>query len=152
QTISVLDAARLAITVGDLNTAREILSLELKRDPGSIEARFLLGEVETRAGNFAAAVGYYRQILVDHPDLVRVRLDLARALFELHDDETASSHFHLALAAPDLPPPVIDNIHAFLAAIQQRKRYAATLEFGIAPDTNLNAAPTANQVMLFGLP
>src|SRR5690348_16470196 len=87
QTISLLDAARLAITIGDIKTARDIQRIALARDPGSVDARFLMGEVESRAGNFAAAVAYYRQILVDHPELVRVRLDLARALFELHDDE-----------------------------------------------------------------
>ena len=57
-----------------------------------------------------------------------------------------------ALAAPDLPQAVIDNVHAYLEAIRQRKRYTGTLEFGVAPDTNLNAAPAANQVTLFGLP
>ena len=152
QAISLLDAARLAITVGDLKTARDILTIALEREPGSVDARFLMGEVESRAGNFQAAVAYYRQILVDHPELVRVRLDLARALFELKDDETATYHFQLALAAPDLPATVIDNVHAYLAAIRQRKRYAITLQVGLAPDSNLNAAPAASQVTLFGLP
>src|SRR6185437_10249146 len=139
QAISLLDAARLAITVGDLKTARDILTIALEREPGSVDARFLMGEVESRAGNFQAAVAYYRQILVDHPELVRVRLDLARALFELKDDETASYYFQLALAAADLQSTVIDNVHAYLAAIRQRKRYAITLQVGLAPDSNLNA-------------
>jgi tetratricopeptide (TPR) repeat protein len=150
--ISVLDAAKLAINAGDLAAARDILNIALSRDPGSIEARFLLGELESRAGNFKAAIEHYRAILVDHPELVRVRLDLARALFELGDDEVASYHFQLALAAPDLPPEVITNVHRFLAEIHRRKRYAATIDIGIAPDSNESAAPNANDVTVFGLP
>jgi outer membrane protein len=152
ETISVLDAARIAITAGDLDAARDILRIALGRDPASIEARFLLGEVETRAGNFQAAVREYRAILVDHPGLVRVRLDLARALFALHDDEVAAYHFQFALAASDLPPEVIANVHRFLTEIMKRRRYAGTIDIGIAPDTNENVAPTASEVTLFGLP
>jgi outer membrane protein len=152
ESISVLDAARLAITAGDLDAARTILRVALERDPDSVDARFLLGEVESRAGNFKAAVGYYRQILVDHPELVRVRLDLARALFALHDDEASSYHFNLALAAPDLPATVIANVRTFLAEIKRRKRYAVSVNLGVAPDTNMNVAPAASQVTLFGLP
>jgi tetratricopeptide (TPR) repeat protein len=152
ETISLLDAARVAVTAGDLDAARDILRIALSRDSSSTEARFLLGEVETRAGNFQAAVRQYRAILVDHPELVRVRLDLARALFELHDDEVAAYHFQLALAAPDLPPEVVANIHLFLTEISKRKRYSGTIDIGIAPDTNENVAPTASEVSLFGLP
>jgi outer membrane protein len=97
-------------------------------------------------------VGHYRAILVDHPEFVRVRLDLARALFELHDDDVAYYHFELALAAPDLPPEVVENVHRFLTEIRRRKRYAGTIDVGVAPDTNENVAPAASEVTIFGLP
>ncbi len=151
-TISVPDAARFAISLGDLKAAEDILLIALNADPTSPEALFLMGEVESRQENYDKAVPYYRRILVDHPELVRVRLDLARALFESHDDEAAEYHFRLVLAQPDLPQSVVDNVYRYLAAIRERKRYIFFLKLGVAPDTNINAAPALNQVMLFGLP
>ena len=150
--LSVTDAARLAISFGDLKAAEDILLIALRAEPSSTDALFLIGEVETRQGNYEKAIPYYRRILVDHPELVRVRLDLARALFEIRDDEAAEYHFRLALAAPDLPASVIDNVYRYLAAIRQRKRYVFVFEAGVAPDSNINAAPALNQVTLFGLP
>jgi tetratricopeptide (TPR) repeat protein len=152
RTIPLPDAARLAISLGDLKAAEDILVIALNADPSSTDALFLMGEVESREGSYDKAVPYYRRILVDHPGLVRVRLDLARALYETHDDEAAEYHFRLALADPDLPQSVIDNVYRYLAAIRQRKRYTFFFELGVAPDTNINAAPALDQVTLFGLP
>jgi hypothetical protein len=150
--ISLLDAAKIAMTLGDGRGAQKILSIALKIDPSSIEALFLSGEIDEQDGRYQDGVARFRQILVDHPKLVRVRLDLARSLFEMHDDVAAAYHFRLVLAQPGLPQSVIDNVYRYLTAIRQRKRFIFFLDFGLAPDTNINAAPALNQVMLFGLP
>lgn len=150
--ISLLDAAKIAMTLGDMAGAQQIASMALAADPGSTEAVFLLGEIDDRKGKHAAAAACYRKILADHPGLVRVRLDLARALFEMHDDDAAEYHFRLVLAEPGLPQSVIDNVYRYLTAIRKRKRFVFFLNFGVAPDTNVNAAPALDHVTLFGLP
>lgn len=147
-----IDGAKVAIELGNYAGAKTILELVLRQDPSSVEALFLMGQIETRQGKFADAIPYYRRIIVDHPNTVRVRLDLARALFETHEDDAAEYNFHLALAQGDLPPTVIDNVERYLAIIRSRKHFVYNLNFGIAPDSNLNKATAADHVTLFGLP
>lgn len=151
-TLPPIEAAKLAITLRDYSTAAKILSLALADDPSSAEALFLMGEIESRQKKFAEAIPYYRKIIVNHPSLVRVRLDLARALFETGDDDAAEYNFHLALAEGNLPDTVIDNVERYLAIIRSRKRFVYSLDLGVAPDTNINKATTSDRVTLFGLP
>jgi outer membrane protein len=150
--IAPIDAAKVAIKLHDCDTARRILDLILKAEPESTEALFLIAECASEQRKFADAIPYYRKILVDHPDLIRVRLDLARAEFETGDDEGADYNFRLALAASDLPDTVVDNIGHYLAAIQSRKTFSYSVNLSVAPDSNINAAAASNHVTLFGLP
>jgi outer membrane protein len=147
-----IDAAKLAITIGDYKDAEVILSGVLRKDPSSTDALFLMGEIKRRQNKYADAIFYYRKILVDHPEIVRVRLDLARALFETKDDDSAEYNFHLALAAGELPNTVIDNVERYLAIMRSRKHFVYDLNFGLAPDTNINTAAAADHVTIFGLP
>lgn len=151
-TLSPIDGAKLAIQVGDFKTAAEIDALALEQDPSSTEALFLMAEINALQKKFAEAIPYYRKIIVDHPDIVRVRLDLARALFETGDDDAAEYNFHLALAEGNLPSTVIDNVERYLAIIRSRRHFVYSVNVGIAPDSNLNKATAADHVTLFGLP
>jgi len=85
------------------------------------------------------AIAAFRLILVNRPDLVRVRLELARAFFLKGQYDLARRHFELVLAG-GVPPPVAANIRAFLHAMQTRRRFTGYFGAAIAPDSNLNAA------------
>ena len=104
-------------------------------------------EVAERADSNAArrdlydkAIEAFRAILVNRPDLVRVRLELARAFFLKGQDGLARRHFEAVLAGGVPPPPVAANIHRFLAIMQARKRLTGYFGLAVAPDSNLNAA------------
>jgi tetratricopeptide (TPR) repeat protein len=150
--VTPIEGAKIAIMAGNYVVAADILTLALSEDASSTDALFLMAEIESRQGKFAEAIPYYRKILVDHPGIVRVRLDLARALFETKDDDSAEYNFHLALAEGDLPDTVIDNVERYLAIIRSRKHFVWSLNFGLAPDTNINTAAAGNHVTIFGLP
>jgi outer membrane protein len=150
--IPPIEGAKVAITAGDYVVAADILTLVLEGDPSSEEALFLMAELKSREKKFAEAIPYYRKILVDHPATVRVRLYLARALFETKEDDQAEYNFHLALAEGNLPDTVIDKVERYLAIIRSRKHFVWDLNFGLAPDTNINTATAANHVEIFGLP
>lgn len=152
RTISPIDAAKLAIKLHDYDTAQKILALILKQEPNSTDALFLMGESDSEQGKYAEAIPYYRKILVDHPELIRVRLDLARAEFETGQDEAADYNFRLALAEENLPDTVVDNIGHYLSAIQSRKAFTYSANLSVAPDSNMNAAAASSEVTLFGLP
>ena len=85
------------------------------------------------------AIAAFRLILVNRPELVRVRLELARAFFLKGQYDLARRHFELVLAG-GVPPPVAANIRAFLNAMQTRKRFTGYFGAAVAPDSNLNAA------------
>jgi outer membrane protein len=151
-TLAPIEGAKLAVKIGDFKTAEAIDALALEADPSSTDALFLMAEINARQKKYADAIPYYRKIIVDHPNLVRIRLDLARALFETGDDDSAEYNFHLALAEGNLPNTVIDNVERYLAIIRSRRHFVYSVNFGIAPDTNLNKATAADHVTLFGLP
>lgn len=150
--VPAIDFVRAAIAKQQYDLARQILEILLHRDPGAIELNFLMGQVDGDQGRLAAAVARYRSILVDHPDLVRVRLELARALFLLKDDDTAEYHFRLALADKNLPPEVVRKIQVFLNAIRARRDWQFGVNVSLAPNTNINTGPATDQINIAGLP
>ena len=85
------------------------------------------------------AIAAFRMILVNHPELIRVRLELARTFFLRGRDGLARRHFELVLSG-GVPPPVAINIYNFLNVMRDRKRWSGYFGGAIAPDSNLNAA------------
>lgn len=159
QTLKTVQAAALALAerqfeAGEYDAASAILvRLKTQNDPSidQTQVSFLLGMIAFKKENFTRAEDIFRDILNDRPDLVRVRLELARTLFFMERDQAAAYHFRLALA-DGLPPEAEANIRRFLNAIQQRKTWSVQANFSLAPDTNVSAGPKDRTVELFGLP
>ena len=93
------------------------------------------------------AIAAFRLILVNRPELIRVRLELARTFFLKGQDGLARWHFELVLAG-GVPPPVTANIHGFLNVMRARKRLTGYFGAAIAPDSNLNAASETEIIYL----
>ena len=149
--VDALDLARQAISNGDYPLARAILDALIGYNPQDVEVNFLLAELDARQGKLDAAVDRLRKLLSRQPELIRVRLDYALALFRLHQDDSAEYNFRLALAS-DLPDSVRENVMRYLHAIRARRRYEVDATASIAPDTNINAATGQSEITLFGLP
>ena len=96
---------------------------------------------------YAAAIEAFRAILINRPELVRVRLELARTFFLKGQDGLARRHFELVLAG-GVPPPVAANIRQFLAVMRARKRLTGYFGAAIAPDSNLNAASESEVIYI----
>ena len=94
---------------------------------------------EAREALYDKAIAAFRIILVNRPELVRVRLELARVFFIKGQDGLAQRHFELVLAG-GVPPVVAVNIQQFLAVMRARKRWTGYFGAAFAPDSNLNAA------------
>ena len=84
------------------------------------------------------AIAAFRTILVKRPELVRVRLELARAFFLKEEDRLARRHFELVLAGKP-PAGVALNVNRFLSVMRARKRWSLRLGAAVAPDTNIGA-------------
>ena len=144
----ILLAALLACLMLTTVTAQDEAPLPI--DDERIAALFQFGmevlaeaeqaEDEAARGElYDKAIAAFHMILVDRPDLVRARLELARLFFLKGRDGLARRHFEAVLAG-GVPLPVAANIQTFLNIMQARKRLTGYFGMAIAPDSNLNAA------------
>ena len=113
----------------------------------ALDAAHATGDWETRDEKLDEAIAAFRAILVDHPEFVRVRLELARAFFLKEEDTLARRHFEQVLAG-DVPLAVAANIARFLRIMRGRRRWEARFGMAIAPDSNLNAASGSRTIFL----
>lgn len=110
-------------------------------DVSAADREALLGE----------AIAAFRLMLVNRPDLVRVRLELARAFFFQGEDDLSREHFEDVLAG-DPPAPVVANVRNFLAQIRARRRWSLRGGIALAPDTNIGATSEERTIYIGGLP
>ena len=155
-----LNAAVALLFQGEIDAAIDVVRPHLRRDIRAADLLFEAGlamvasaetmppsEEATREALLDASIALFRAILAEHPDLVLVRLELARAFFLRGRDGLARRHFELVLAA-NPPAPVVANINRFLAEIRARKRWSAYFGMALAPDTNIGSASASEVVMV----
>ena len=147
----VLAIARQFIETGRFAEAQVLLDRLAADRTGGVERDFLDGMNAMGRKDYPRAEAMFRNILARAPNLVRVRLELARTLFLMKKDEEADYHFRLAIAQHP-PKAVIANIARFREAIRARRAWRFNVNFGIAPDSNINSATNKEQVDIFGLP
>ena len=97
------------------------------------------------------AIESLHTILIDRPDLVRVRLELARAFFLKGEDSLARGHFERVLAGKP-PAPVVANVQRFLAEIRARRRWTMYLGAAMSPDSNIGGASDEQIIYINDLP
>ena len=149
---TLIEAARTALSRGKLDDA-EFLLEGVKLGEGDVnDLDFLRGTIALRRGDWQIAIARFRAMLARDPTLPRVRLDLAFAYFQAREDKQATYHFRLVLGEDGLPPAVRANALAFLDRIRRRKSWSVSGSLALAPDSNINAATSARDIALFGLP
>ncbi len=149
--ISATQAAQLLIANHRLDDAKRVLAQVMAEKPDDSEAQFLLATIAVEEKDYDTAISLYRRILVREPDVERVRLELARAFFLKGDYDNADRQFRFARAG-DISDTVKTNIDHFLAAINRLRQWTLNFSLALAPDTNQNAATSAAQINIFGLP
>jgi len=149
--LTKIQAAQLLILNNRLDDAKRVLEHVLSVTPDDSEALFLMATIAVAQKDYDTAISLYRRILVHEPDVERVRLELARAFFLKGDYDNADRQFRFARAG-DIDDAVKVNIDHFLAAINRLRQWTVNFALALAPDTNQNAATSASQVNIFGLP
>ncbi len=148
---AAVGAAQSLVDAGRFEEAIVILRPLLGQQPVHANVLFLYGLASLEAAQrpgladderdilLNEAIAAFRAMLVNAPDLVRVRLELARAFFFRGRDGLARRHFELVLAG-GVPQPVAARVQLFLNLMRARKRWTGYFGTAIAPDSNLNAA------------
>ncbi len=150
-TVSDTQAAQFLIANNRLDDAKKLLERVLADRPDDSEGLFLLATIAVAQKDYDRAISLYRRILVHEPEAERVRLDLAQAFFLKGDYDNADRQFRFARAG-DIDDKVKANVDHFLSAINRLREWTVNFAFALAPDSNQNAATSANQVNIFGLP
>ena len=139
--VAFLVFATVAYGQGDATETRFRAGME------ALSAAHTTADREARDKKLDEAIAAFRAILVERPELVRVRLELARAFFLKEEDTLARRHFEQVLAGRP-PPPVVANIIRFLRIMRARRRWEAHFGAALAPDSNLNAASGERTIFL----
>ena len=145
--LTIEQATQLATELleqGKLDPAERLIARLRAAPEPSLQVLFLSGHLKLARGDVAGAVEEFRRILNRDPTAVRVRLDLALALYRERDYPAALYHFELALST-DLPPQAKANALRFVRDIRQRQSYW-TLDVAIVSDSNVNYATRATDV------
>ena len=133
---TALQALALCLLLAAPATAQNI-GAQFKAGMAALgEAGYAKGEART--AKLDEAIAIFRAILVKRPELVRVRLELARAFFLKEEDTLARRHFEMVLAGKP-PAAVALNVNRFLRIMRARKRWSVRLGMSLLPDTNIGA-------------
>lgn len=137
-----------ARNAGDLAAAEQIYRALASNPDIEIrsEARFRLAMMlSADSGDDAAAAAAVelRRILDEKPDAARVRLELAAILARMGDTEGARRQLRQAQSA-GLPSDVARMVAFYADALRSRRRYGASIEVALAPDSNINRASSSD--------
>lgn len=97
------------------------------------------------------AITAFHAMLVHDPNLVRIRLELAHALFYRGEDGLTRRRIEEVLAG-DVPEEGKMNVNLFLAEIRARPRWSLRFGIALAPDTNIGAGSEERTITIHSLP
>ncbi|HWL03435.1 MAG TPA: porin family protein [Xanthobacteraceae bacterium] len=147
-----LDGVEAEMLAGDPHAAaRRLASVEYDTASGFIRARFLLGMAYRRMAQPQRAVPIFREILAAHPGFPRVRLELAQALAEAGEYESARFHIQHVIAA-GVDDTVEGRLRAMDRSLLAMRPWQFSAHVSVAPSTNINSGTSATSFTVGGLP
>ena len=127
--------------------AGDSTGLRFRAGMAALAAAHATADRENRDALLDKAIAAFRAILNRRPDLVRVRLELARAFFLKGEDSLARRHFERVLAG-NPPAAVALNVGRFLAEIRARKRWSVRVGAALAPDSNISSRSGERTILI----
>jgi hypothetical protein len=141
------------LSEAQLRTDADLLFKRMLVKPNDLDATFRYSEIETKLGDYEAAIGALERMLFYNQNLPRVKLELGLLYFRLRSFEMARSYFNAAVASPDTPQDVRDEVAKFLAAIDRGvsdNQFAFFAQLGLRHQSNANAGPDSQVVRALG--
>ena len=152
---ALLKRAEQLIAAHKSTDAYELLKPEMEARAGEPQFDYLLGVACLDSGKPTEAVFALERVIDSQPDNAKARAELARAYYELGENDAAKEEFS-KVEAYNPPAGVQQTIDRYMSAIEQRldttrTRYNIFVESGFGYDSNVNSATDNNQVVLPGL-
>lgn len=121
-------------------------------DPANVDINFYYGLTAAATGDHESAAMAFDRILVINPDLPRVKLELARAYYNLKLYSVAEMYFREVVADQGVPPNVRANVQGFLSTIDSMRNphdFSGMFSMSLEYDTNPTVSP-GNSYLLPG--
>lgn len=145
----VLDFAKDLMSQNKLDDARTVLLAKPYADRElEIERLYLLAQIAAAQKKYDEAIDIYYFILDYQPDIANIRVRLAELLLLKEEWLRSDYHFRLALADKNLPPSVSQKVQNALKYIRYNKNWNLWLNFGVAPDSNVNNTTSGEQCVM----
>jgi tetratricopeptide (TPR) repeat protein len=146
-------AQEVAGSDAELRAAADLLFKRMLVKPDDLDTAFRYSQIETKLGDYEAAIGALERMLFYNSNLPRVKLELGVLYFRLRSYEMARSYFTQAIAGENTPQDVRDEVATFLAAIDRAvadNQFAFFAQTGLRYQTNANAGPNSQMVQALG--
>jgi outer membrane protein len=133
--------------------AYQLLESEYKKGNFDNQTLFLLGTSAKQQNDVDNAIKYFEELLSRDKGAHRVRLDLATLYYKKQNLDKAKELL-LIVKSSNPPKKVGDNIDGFLAAIEKGipKNWSINASLGYLYDSNVNAGPNTDTVLMYNLP
>lgn len=138
---------------GEPTKAYELLESSYKKGDFNNQTLFLLGTSAKEKGDLDNAIKYFELLISRDRGAHRVRLDLATMYYK-KQNLTKAKELLKIVKASNPPKKVGDNIDNFLSAIDKGvpKNYSFSMSVGYVYDSNVNAGPKVDTVLMYNLP
>ncbi len=132
--------------------AFELLFAQYEQHAGSPKFDLLLGIAALNAGKPTQSVFALERVLAVEPQNTRARAELARAYYEMGENEAAREEFH-TLRDKDLPDTLAGTIDKYLSSIDarlgaDRTRISNYINATLGYDSNANSATDTSVVAI----
>ncbi|QRY80486.1 DUF560 domain-containing protein [Pseudomonas sp. PDNC002] len=139
-----------AVEDGAWDIVRSILPIYAgSANPDPVLISYAQGALAWSEKDYKRSIAIYRGILAANPQLVRIRLDLAKMLYENQQYDSAKYQFEKA-SADRLPLVVQENVQSYLQAIERIHDWSGTVDFSYLNDDNVNNASSGRYVDIGG--
>ena len=146
----LLSAAEKAVLDKRYDEARPMLAALANAPELSMQRHFLQGYMAAQTNDLHSAENEFRAVLRDRPDMTRARLELAGVLLREGKEAAADHHYRLAEEDSEVPPEIEQTIRQVRGYIRSHRNWTFNVDFGLAPDSNINSATDAAAVPIFG--
>ena len=134
----------------DIEARREALLQQMIARPNDLDLAFEYAQLSSQVGDYEGAISTLERA----PNTARLQLELGILYYKLGAYEVARSYFAQALANPNVPPAVAQQIHLYLqqlALAADPPPFSATVFSAIRWESNANAGPGTQSVTLNGI-
>jgi len=148
-----IDAATEASMFRPFDSSRRVAFSEVLESPDDPELNFRWAQTQVADGNLTGACATLQRLILNQPDLQRVRLFYAIVLFRLGNLPEADIQLSLVekSEAADLTPSLRDQAASYRSQIRtrsRRTRHSLLVSGGSTYDSNKNSGPISDQISL----